>query len=142
MDTERFVLLLQEAKGDHALLAHAQIEFLCGEQTKTERDAIHAALDAAAIPHWFDEIILRALLDEPLKPDAEKLTQRVRALPFTEPFRTRGASAANVHEATRHALRKRLDRENPERFRTPSRRVQAALPAISNETAAPYLRIE
>lgn len=142
METERFVLLLQEAKGDRALLAHAQIEFLCGEQPKTERDAIHAALDAAAIPHWFDENILRALLDEPLKPVADGLTQKVRTLPFTEPFRARGEDAKNVHEATRHALRRRLNSENPERSRALSRRIQAALPAISDETAAPYLRIE
>jgi hypothetical protein len=142
MDTGRFVTLIKEAQGDRALLAHAQIEFLRAEQAEAERAALHVALEAAAIPHWFDEEILQLMLDEPLKPLAGELTQKLRALPFIEPFRARGELAANVHEATRHALRRRLDTENHERLRDLSRRVQAALPAISDTTAAPYLRLE
>jgi tetratricopeptide (TPR) repeat protein len=142
METDDFLSLLKEAKGNPALFAHAQIELLRASETEEERLALQAALQAAAIPHWFDGKFLGALLDEPLKGRAGELAGKLRSLPFTEPFRARGEEAANVHEATRRAVRKTLSVDNPDRFRELSTRAQKVLPSLSDRNAAPHLRVE
>ncbi len=142
MDINQALQLLQDAQGDPARLALATVEIALASQPAAEQDALRAALEAAAIPHWFDAELLDGILDESLKPRAVELAERLCDMPFVESFATRGECAANVHEATRLALRARLAKENPERLRELSRRVLTALPAPDDETAAPHLRIE
>jgi len=142
MDTDDFLSLLKEANGNPALFAYAQIELLRASEPEAERATLRAALQAAAIPHWFHGRFLGALLDEPLKERAGELAGKLRALPFTEPFRARGEDAANVHEATRRAVRKTLSVDNPDRFRELSTRAQTVLPPFSVRNAAPHLRVE
>jgi tetratricopeptide (TPR) repeat protein len=133
--------VLQAAQGDPAKLVLVTVDLAFPELPSAERFALMETLEAAAIPHWCDPGILGTLLE--IRPEESDIRfARLRKLTVVEPFPARGESVVNIHEAARHALRRRLDRENPKRFRALSRRVQAALPAISDETAAPYLRIE
>ncbi|MCA9965076.1 MAG: tetratricopeptide repeat protein [Anaerolineales bacterium] len=77
---------------------------------------IRAAAWAAAIPHWFDQAFLNALLgDTPLSTaDFQTLCD----LSFVEPLPGRGY---NVHERTRSLLLTRLWRDDPEQYQQLSR---------------------
>lgn len=83
--------------------------------------AVRDAVWAAAIPHWFDEPFLAALLGQA----AYARLKAVEGWPalldqsFVEPFPGR---AYNVHERSRAVLLDRLRRTEPERFRELSRR--------------------
>jgi tetratricopeptide (TPR) repeat protein len=110
---------LQGAEGDPAKTALAVADFACAESPELKQ-----ALVAAAIPHWFTADTLSALLDEDLRPSAEKLHAAVIALPMVEEYPERQAHA--VHDQTRLALRDRLWAEQPERFRELSRRAATA----------------
>ncbi|MEN9575198.1 MAG: hypothetical protein RL514_3053 [Verrucomicrobiota bacterium] len=68
------------------------------------------ALDAAAVPHWWDAARLAQVLDTDLAPQAEDWAKRLRELSVVEPFLSR-PGASNVHEVTRQALRARLHEE-------------------------------
>ncbi|MGH8573557.1 MAG: hypothetical protein ACREX8_13435 [Gammaproteobacteria bacterium] len=70
--------------------------------------------------------------------EAERLAVRLRQLPVVEPFPARGLGAANVHEATRLALRARMKVESPERLRALSTGARACFVG----DAAPHARIE
>ncbi|HET8774685.1 MAG TPA: hypothetical protein VFP80_12865 [Thermoanaerobaculia bacterium] len=83
------------------------------------------ALEAAAIPHWFDETILAAIVDPDLRAAAPEWFRAVTELSAVEPFRTR-RGAYNVHESTRLALRRRLNTASHERFIELTRRAAAA----------------
>jgi tetratricopeptide (TPR) repeat protein len=102
---------LEAAQGDEAALALAAVDLGYPDLPEAERQAIKDALEAAAVPHWFDRSILAALLDIPFGEAAARLVQ-LRALRVVEPFPARGESALNVHEAARLALRRRLAESN------------------------------
>ena len=139
MDFEQAIRILKEAKGDPAQLCLASVDLLlAGHPPDEEREKVRTALEVAAVPHWFDEKILAALLDSPLATDAEALAARLRRLPVVEPFPARGPGAANVHESTRLALRARMKAESPERLHALSARARAC---FAGDTA-PHARIE
>ena len=73
----------------------------------TERDALRAALELAAIPHWCDAHILATLVDDQWAPSAERWI-RLAELPVIEPYPHAGAGAGKVTETTRLAIRKQL----------------------------------
>jgi tetratricopeptide (TPR) repeat protein len=138
MDLEQAIHILKEAQGDTARLGLASADLLLAGHSDEEREKVRTALEVAAVPHWFDEKILAALLDPPLAAEAEALAAQLRRLPVVEPFPARGPGASNVHEATRLALRARMKAESPERLRALSARAQACFAG----DAAPHARIE
>src|SRR5918999_3226014 len=108
MDFEQAIRILKEAQGDTAQLGLASVDLLLVGHPDEEREKVRTALEVAAMPHWFDEEILAALLDPPLAADAEALAARLRRLPVVEPFPARGPGAANVHGGTPLALHSAL----------------------------------
>lgn len=61
------------------------------------------AVFAASIPHWVDNVRLAALLDK-RQNSTRVIFERLKQLPFIEPYGTAGVS---VHETTRFVLNKR-----------------------------------
>ena len=117
MDVTRAIDLLRAADGDPAQLALATLEIELDSQSPHMRRVV----EAASVPHWFDERILAALLDEDLRPESKTWFQAVRALSSIE-----GRHRFNVHETTRLALRKRLLREESQRLHALSARAVSA----------------
>lgn len=112
MRPEEQLQLLAEAEGDAAALALITVDLAFPEVDPADRAHLKRELETAAIPHWFDDKILRALLEERAAHDLDRL----RTLSVVEAFPARGDSAMNVHEGTRLALRKRLAVNEPRRF--------------------------
>jgi hypothetical protein len=101
------IRILEEAKGDPALLALATVDLTYPELSQSTRNDLRTALEVAAVPHWCDAIILAGLLD--ISPtNASPRWDQLSALTTMEPFPARGRMARNVHEAARLAIRHRL----------------------------------
>jgi tetratricopeptide (TPR) repeat protein len=115
---------LQSAQRDPARLALAAVDLAFPAASNAEKDALKQALEAAAIPHWCNETILQALLDLAPAESAARFAVLNR-LNEVEAFEARGEGAVNIHESARLALRKRMAREEPERFRALSARAAA-----------------
>ncbi|HET8682230.1 MAG TPA: hypothetical protein VFM54_10190 [Micromonosporaceae bacterium] len=115
MDSIEQLRIVQDAHGDPALLALATVDLTFPELPDGERTALRLALEAAAVPHWFDAAILAGLVDDQDSPNRD-LWVRLKAVPVVESFPARGADAGNVHEASRLAIRKRLAETQPARF--------------------------
>ena len=112
---------LRQAEGDPQLLALATVDSVLA----THRPELRAALEAAAIPHWFNHQILGILLrlgDSEVAASFETLT----SLPFVE--RYGDGVNYNVHESTRLAIRRRLESQEPERLVTLSLAAAALWP--------------
>lgn len=77
--------------------------------TAGEPNLLHA-LEAASVPHWWEEWSLTYLLDDDLSPDANYWNNRLKSLSVVEPFLSVEGSH-NVHEVTRLAIRQRLYEE-------------------------------
>lgn len=92
------------------------------------------ALEAAAVPHWFDQQLLASLLDGGSVQRAEAMYHAVIALPMVESFASR--SGYNVHEATRLALRERLQQRDPDRLKELSSKVADALHGTEDHVRA------
>ena len=131
MDFEKILPLLEQAQGDPQALALVTHDILLSSRP----EALRRAVEAAAVPHWFDADILRQLLDPDLQGAAEEWYRQIAKLPFCERFAQRGGH--NLHESTRLAIRKRLSDQSPERLQTLSRR---AAEVFSGESA--HARIE
>jgi len=67
------------------------------------------ALEAAVIPHDWDDALLARLLDPDLAPAAAEWAEKLRALPIVS--RLPGSERCTVHEVTRAALRDRLHQQ-------------------------------
>jgi len=109
MTIDDILASLRQAKGDPQLLALATVDSVLA----THRPELRAALEAAAIPHWFNHQILGSLLrlgDSEVAASFETLT----SLPFVEQYGD-GVNF-NVHEATRLAIGRRLESQEPERL--------------------------
>lgn len=112
---------LKAAQGDTAALALVTFDFAVASDPMLKEAAI-----SAAIPHWFDEKTLPSLLPEHAGL-ASALFEQVKALPMVECYnRGTGQPAWNIHESTRLALRARLWKSDPERFKLLSRRAASA----------------
>jgi len=116
MDSDEQLRILQAAQGQPAMLALAMVDLTYPTVPEGERAALKTALEAAAVPHWCDEKILSVLLGIAAEESAGQFA-RLGGLSVVEPFPARGATAANVHEASRLALRRRLSADEPARFR-------------------------
>lgn len=116
---------IKAASSDPQALALVTLDILLD----THPPELRRAVEAAAIPHWFDAEIFYSLLDHDLRQNAARWYDAVIALPAIEPFPAR--SGHNVHEATRLALRRRLALETPEHFRELSGRAAATFRGMS-----------
>jgi tetratricopeptide (TPR) repeat protein len=123
MDLSEQLRILEAAKGDPARLALATVDLAHSDLAGPERARVRDALAAAALPHWFDVSIIGALLMADPN-ETQQLLARLRNLSVVEAFPARGEGAANVHEATRIALREMTRTEDAHRFRAISRRIR------------------
>jgi tetratricopeptide (TPR) repeat protein len=130
MDFEEAISRLQAAQGNPEKLTLATVDIVLA----THEPALRTALEAAAVPHWFDARILSALL-ETNEAVASKWVEELRQLPMVEAFPAH--DAWNVHEATRLALRRRLASEEVSRLHALS-----ALAAKCFENDGPASRVE
>jgi len=112
MDFEHALEVLKKADGDEASVRLASVDLQFPDLSETERARLREALEAAAVPHWFDDKILAALLNV-ASDDAAQTSVRLRQLSVVEPFSARGPIASNVHEKSRLALRARMKKEVP-----------------------------
>ena len=139
MDTTETLRILEAAQGDPARLALATIDLILSERSETERAEVRAALLAAAVPHWFDERILAALLDEPLRSRSAGLVASLRELRFVQALPARGAEALCVHQTNRQTLRAWWLATDAEKALETSRRAMRCFAAAGDE---PHLQIE
>src|SRR5688572_23739516 len=107
---------LEAAKGDPSTLALTTVDLVVAQQNPR----LLSVLEAAAVPHWFTEEMLRALVEDAL-PEPDGWFEEVTRLTMVERFHAH--AAWNVHEVTRLAIRERLASEHPIRFRDLSMRV-------------------
>ncbi|HEX4706327.1 MAG TPA: tetratricopeptide repeat protein, partial [Candidatus Udaeobacter sp.] len=136
MDFERALEILKNAEGDEAGIRLASVDLQFPELPEAERARLREALEAASVPHWFDDRIIAELL-EVSPEEAARIAVQLRQLPVVQAFSARGPGAANVHEKSRLALRARMKKKTPERLRGLSAR---ALSAFAGEE--PHLQIE
>ena len=115
MEFDKLINKLNEAKDDPEAMVLATVDIVMS----THKPELFKALEAAAIPHWFDAHIIAQLL-QANEPDAKQWMKQLQTLPFVESFKAR--NGWNLHEATRFALRSRLSHKHPERFQKLSAR--------------------
>ncbi len=99
MDIAAKLAKLEQAQGDPRKLALAAVDIFLSSK---DEPWLREALEAAAIPHWFNAKILGKLLEVD-ETTSERFIAGLKELPFVERFEARGGW--NVHEATRLALR-------------------------------------
>ncbi len=137
MDLTEQLRSLEAAQGDPARLSLAAVDLAFPTLAEEERADIKEALKAAAIPHWCDAAILAAMLGLSTEESTVRLAQ-LRRLSLVEAFPARGSDAVNVHEASRLALRKLIDAEANERFRS----LSASAAEFFKSDSTPAGRIE
>jgi tetratricopeptide repeat protein len=107
---------LGESQGDPRAQAALTAEFLVLARPDEERGPLRAALDAAAVLHWFDAGLLGKVLAIPDE-DSRSWSQTLQEHSFVEHYRGESDLHYNLHESTRLGWRIRFARERPERFR-------------------------
>jgi tetratricopeptide (TPR) repeat protein len=116
-----FLERAEKHKGDPQLQAALTAEFALEVRPEPERTALRAALDAAAVLHWFDAGLLEKMLEVSADQALKRRLDALKVLPFVERYRQRRgelqSELCNVHEATRLGWRRQMARENPEGFR-------------------------
>src|SRR5215207_884802 len=120
MDLNDTLRRLEAAKGNPSALALATIDVVL----EAHEPKLAGALEAAAVPHWFDEPLLRAMLADAV-PDAPDWFEQLTSLTMVERFQAHGGW--NVHEVTRLAVRQRMFAERREWFCAYSQRAGAQL---------------
>jgi hypothetical protein len=115
-----FLERAEKAKDDPHIQAALAAELALEPRPEPERAALRAAIDGAALLHWFDTDLLEKMLNISTAESLERL-EALKSLPFVECYR-RGESGPqselhNVHEATRLGWRRQMARENPDGFR-------------------------
>jgi tetratricopeptide (TPR) repeat protein len=111
-----FLERLERAKGDPHAQSAVAAEFALAARPEVEREPLRAALDAAALFHWFDARLLHEVLGIP-EDDSAKRFKALKDLPFVEQYRRGEHDLRNVHESTRLGWRKQLARADGPRFR-------------------------
>lgn len=119
---------MTESTAHQALLEQLQA---CGNQEERERllmrfvveqlpELLRAAVQAAAVPRFFDCAFLNALLDQPLN---EAQFAELTGLSYIEPYP--GEGRFNVHERSRKLLQEKFWQEDEALYREISRRAFA-----------------
>jgi tetratricopeptide (TPR) repeat protein len=134
LDFNEHLLLVQAAQGDPALLALATLDIVLASQPPELRRVV----EAAAVPHWFDETLFHLILDDDLRAESGRWYAAVIALPLVEAIPAR--QGFNIHETARLALRRQMFTERPERFCELSERAAAAFsgPAVHDQIEHVY----
>ena len=122
---EELLRRLDAAKSDTLLQAAIAAESVLLARPESERQPLHAALDAGAVLRWFDVSLLGKLLEVPDE-EARTRFEVLTSLPFVERYRMRDTDLHNIHEATRLGWRKKLADETPALFRSLSVRAAEA----------------
>src|ERR1035437_1114300 len=112
---------LGQAGGDPEQLLLATVDVALA----TQEPRLREALEAAALPHWFDDRFRARLRDADVG-EAAVLRDRLQALPMVEAFAAR--EGWNVHQSTRLALRRKIHGDQAERFSELSARAAACWP--------------
>src|ERR1039458_10430755 len=92
-----FLERLEQAKGDPHAQSAVAAEFALAARPEAEREPLRAALDAAALLHWFDARLLHKVLGIP-EEDAAQRFRALKDLPFVEQYRRGEHDLRNVHE--------------------------------------------
>lgn len=119
-----FLRRLESIKGDPRAQSALVAEFALSAVPDLEREPIRAALDAAAVLHWFDAVLLENMLEIGFE-DAQHRVEILKTFSFVETNRRGDQELLNIHESTRLGWRKKIAVENPEYFRTLSTRAAA-----------------
>src|ERR1035441_5383084 len=133
----QFLERLEQAKGDPHAQSAVAAEFALAARPEAEREPLRAALDAAALLHWFDARLLHKVLGIP-EEDAVKGFKALKDLPFVEQYRRGEHDLRNVHESTRLGWRKQLAHADGPRFRLLSKQASDCFAA----DLAPAAQIE
>jgi tetratricopeptide (TPR) repeat protein len=120
MTSAEALQLLVEAKGDDEKITLATVEIAASSQANELQNLVREAIYAAAVPHWFDEKILTALLNGTTPETASQLYRILEDLSFVEGFPR--YQACSVHERARSHLLAFLNRESPEKYQLYSSR--------------------
>jgi hypothetical protein len=121
---EQLMQRLEAASGDTRAQAAVAAEFVLMARPEPEREPLRSALDAAAVLRWFDEALLREVLDI-ADHEARKLFEELKALEFVECYRVGEHDRRSVHESARLGWRKQLAHDQPEYFALLSTKVAA-----------------
>ena len=113
---------LRLAQGDSQAMALIALDFMLEAQPETQRELLRQAIEAAAVPHWFDASILAHMLQKPSN-FIEDIFETLCSFPMVEQFQLRDKSVFNIHETTRLGLRKYLKQNASDRLRLMSARV-------------------
>ncbi|HEV2805447.1 MAG TPA: tetratricopeptide repeat protein [Chthoniobacterales bacterium] len=119
MTSSEALQLLADAKGDDAKITLATVEIAVSSQPAERQDQMREAVYAAAVPHWFDEKTVGALLDVSAD-KASQIYSIMKRFSFVEPFPR--YQACSVHERTRSHVVAFLFREQTEKYVTYSAR--------------------
>jgi tetratricopeptide (TPR) repeat protein len=115
---------LRETQGDARAQAALTAGFLVLARPNEEREPLRAALDAAAVLHWFDAELLGKVLAIPDE-DSRIWSQTLKKHSFVEHYRGESDLHYNLHESTRLGWRIRFASERPKRFRDLSLRASS-----------------
>ena len=126
--------LVPEAGADHATLAFAAIEIALPGLPDADHRQLKDALAAAAIPHWYDAHVLKALLNTSTE-RARDFVNQIRQIGVAEDFPARGNDVCNLNEGTRRAIRAALRKDQPELFTRLSRLAQIHFGALTGDAA-------
>jgi tetratricopeptide (TPR) repeat protein len=119
MTSSEALQLLAQAKGDDEKITLASVEIAVSSQPSERQDQVREAVYAAAVPHWFNEIVLARTLDVAPTVAAE-IYAVLKTFSFVEPFPR--YQAHNIHERSRSHLLAFLNREAKEKYQLYSHR--------------------
>jgi tetratricopeptide (TPR) repeat protein len=115
---------LGETQSDPGAQAALTAEFLILGRSEADREPMRAALDAAAVLHWFETELLGRML-EVTREEAQRQLKSLRAHSFVERSAEEKREYYSLQQATRLGWRSKLFRESPERFRMLSARASS-----------------
>lgn len=133
--TSRFDQLLEQlkaAKGDDAALALVTFDFAVGDDAGLKEIA-----EAAALPHWFDDDILKSLV---ATPDEEGKIELLKTkLAMREDYRMpSGKMVHNLQATVREGILKRMALSDPLRLRILSHRANRCFAELADDPARCY----
>jgi CRP/FNR family cyclic AMP-dependent transcriptional regulator len=124
----QFLQSLEETRGDTRAQAALTAEFLLMTRSEAEREPLRDALDAATVLRWFDDDLLRQVLEIPTE-EARRRSEVLNSFSFVERYQRGEEEVCYIHEATRLGWRHKLSSRNPDRFRTLSLRAASCFAA-------------
>jgi hypothetical protein len=134
---EAFTKRAEKAKGDEQLQAALSAEVPLIYKPEPEQAELRAALNAAAVLHWFDAELLKQMLAISTEEASARL-DKLKSFKFVEDYRRWESGFYNVQGVTRLGWRRHMNLENPDGFRDLSMRAAACFA----EDLTPVGRIE